>query len=172
MIVELDWHESGIGRRPNIEEICVWRLLHPLKNFLVSIVVVALQLHKADRSCYPKLGPGVAKKIWWLIERSAKWRMFLRSIATLPRLDFPTHLEFYFNIFHFLLSFCCYITISQCGNYIIFVSFRFYVKSILRIFETQKLPFFQFLGLWLLLIWSVSPFKKCQKFIKIKIQTL
>ena len=101
MIVELDWHESGIGRRPNIEEICVWRLLHPLKNFLVSIVVVALQLHKADRSCYPKLGPGVAKKIWWLIERSAKWRMFLRSSFAKIRFS-NTFRVLYLSKFYFL----------------------------------------------------------------------
>ena len=51
---------------------------------------------------------------------------------------------------------------SQCGNYMIFLSLRFYVKSILRILEAQKLPFLQILGFWFLLIWSISPFKKCK----------
>ena len=30
----------------------------------------------------------------------------------------------------------------QCGNFMIFVSFRFYVKSILRILEVQNQPFY------------------------------
>ena len=31
---------------------------------------------------------------------------------------------------------------AQCGNFKIFVSFRFYVKSILRIIEVQNQPFY------------------------------
>ena len=31
---------------------------------------------------------------------------------------------------------------AQCGNFMIFASFIFYVKSKLRIFEVQKLPFY------------------------------
>ena len=31
--------------------------------------------------------------------------------------------------------------ILQCGNFMIFLSVRFYVKSILEILEVQKLPF-------------------------------
>ena len=34
--------------------------------------------------------------------------------------------------------------IAQCGNFKIFISLRFYVKSILWILEVQKLPFLQF----------------------------
>ena len=36
---------------------------------------------------------------------------------------------------------------SQCENYRIFLSFRFYVKSILETLEVLKLPFLPFLGL-------------------------
>ena len=35
-------------------------------------------------------------------------------------------------------------SISHCGNFNIFVSLRFYVKSILRILEVQKLVFWPF----------------------------
>ena len=34
-----------------------------------------------------------------------------------------------------------YVSYTQCGNFIIFLSFRFYVKSILGILEVQNLPF-------------------------------
>ena len=44
---------------------------------------------------------------------------------------------------------------TQCGNFRIFLSFRFYVKSILESLEVQKLPVLPFLGL------SMS-FGKCQ----------
>ena len=51
---------------------------------------------------------------------------------------------------------------AQCGNFRIFLSFKFYVKSILRNLEVPKLPFLSFLGLWILLIWEISAFKKCK----------
>ena len=43
--------------------------------------------------------------------------------------------------------------IAQCGNFIIFLSLRFYVKSIFQIIDVLKLQFLTFLGLWVLLIW-------------------
>ena len=33
------------------------------------------------------------------------------------------------------------VSFSQSGNFMIFISFRFYVKSILRILEVHELPF-------------------------------
>ena len=39
------------------------------------------------------------------------------------------------------------ITTSQCGNFKIFLSLRFYVKSILDYLEVLKLQFLPFLGL-------------------------
>ena len=51
---------------------------------------------------------------------------------------------------------------TQCGSFRIFLSLRFYVKSILGILEVQKLPFLPFYGLWILLIWSISALKKCK----------
>ena len=51
---------------------------------------------------------------------------------------------------------------EQCGNFMIFLSLRFCMKSILWILEVQKLPFLPFLGLRILLIWSFSAFKKCR----------
>ena len=51
--------------------------------------------------------------------------------------------EFYFYIFHitFLTQTFMGYTFSQCGNFRIFLSLRFYVKSILRTLEVQNLPF-------------------------------
>ena len=37
-----------------------------------------------------------------------------------------------------------FLVISKCGNLRIFLSFRFYVKSILRLLRVQKLPFLSF----------------------------
>ena len=48
------------------------------------------------------------------------------------------------------------------GNFRIFLSLRFFVKSILENVEVLKLSFLPFLGLWILLIWSISAFKKCK----------
>ena len=39
---------------------------------------------------------------------------------------------------------------AQCGNFRIFLSLRFYVKSILENLEVLKLLFLPFLGLWIL----------------------
>ena len=36
--------------------------------------------------------------------------------------------------------------VAQCGNFRIFLSLRFYVKSILEHIEVLKLPFFAILG--------------------------
>ena len=49
-----------------------------------------------------------------------------------------------------------------CGNFRIFLSFRFYVKSIFEYLEVLKMPFLSFLGLWNVWIWSISAFKKCK----------
>ena len=38
-----------------------------------------------------------------------------------------------------------FIMIPQCGNFMIFLSLRFYVKSILEDLEVLKLPFLPFL---------------------------
>ena len=41
-------------------------------------------------------------------------------------------------------------TSQQCGNFRIFLSFRFYVNLILENLEVLKLPFLPFWGLWIL----------------------
>ena len=51
-------------------------------------------------------------------------------------------------LFHKKNLFC----FPRCGNFRIFLSLRFYVKSILQILEVSKLPFF-----------AVSAFKKYKK---------
>ena len=43
--------------------------------------------------------------------------------------------------------------ISQFGIFMIFLSLRFYVKSILENLEVLKLLFLQILGLWIYIIW-------------------
>ena len=48
---------------------------------------------------------------------------------------------------------------TQCGNFRISLSFRYYVKSILVNQEVVKLPF---LLLRVLLIWKISAFNKCK----------
>ena len=45
------------------------------------------------------------------------------------------------------------VKLSQCETFRISLSFRFYVKSILKNLEVLKLPFFPFLGLYILLMW-------------------
>ena len=51
---------------------------------------------------------------------------------------------------------------AQCGNFRIFFVLTFYVKSILANLEVLQLLFLPFLGLWILLIWWISAFKKCE----------
>ena len=48
-------------------------------------------------------------------------------------------------------------TLTQCGNFMIFLYFKFYVKSILRILEVQNLPFNTFRGpeFWFLWIFGL-----------------
>ena len=53
---------------------------------------------------------------------------------------------------------------QQCGNFLIFLSLRFYVKSILGIVQVKNLPFLQLL--------EYFSTQKGQKFIKIQIQVL
>ena len=54
---------------------------------------------------------------------------------------------------------------AQCGNFNIFMPFRFYVKSIKLILEGQKLPFWRFWRLSIQ-IFEVLNIWKCQKFPK------
>ena len=58
--------------------------------------------------------------------------------------------------------------LAQCRSFIIFLSLRFYVKSVLENSDGQKLPFLPFLGLCILLIWSISACKNCKKSLKSK----
>ena len=60
---------------------------------------------------------------------------------------------------------------AQCGNFNIFMPFRFYVKSIKLILEGQKLPFWRFWRLSIQ-IFEVLNIWKCQKFPKIQITYL
>ena len=48
---------------------------------------------------------------------------------------------------------------SQCGNYMIILSLRFYENSILRILEAQKLPFLTFYVLMILFFGKCQPSK-------------
>ena len=57
---------------------------------------------------------------------------------------------------------------TQSGYFRIFVSLRFYVKSIFEIQEVLKMPFLQFCRLCILIFWLFSAFTKWQKFIKSK----
>ena len=54
---------------------------------------------------------------------------------------------------------------SQCGKFSIFLSLRFYVKSILENVKVEKVPFLQFQG-FRFLIWVSFNLRKMQKFIK------
>ena len=64
------------------------------------------------------------------------------------------------------------ILLIQCGNYIIFPSLRFYVKSILQNLDARKLPFFAILKSLNFVQLMDFSLQKVQKFIKIKIQRL
>ena len=57
---------------------------------------------------------------------------------------------------------------TQCGNFMIFVSSRFYVKSILRILEVQNQPFYHIQRLWILTFMNFCTFwrLKCTKWTK------
>ena len=60
----------------------------------------------------------------------------------------------------------------QCANFRIFLSFRFYVKSILDNVEVLKIAFFAILGTLNFDILVNFRLLKVQKFIEIKIQSL
>ena len=76
-----------------------------------------------------------------------------------------------YTIFSNLVSALAY-TYTQCGNFRIFLSFRFYVKSIFENQELVKLPFFANFGdLNFVNLVNIS-LKKEQRFIKIKIERL
>ena len=55
---------------------------------------------------------------------------------------------------------------AQCGNFRIFLSFRFCVKSILEVLEVQKMSFCHILGLWSIDLGKSMPLKSAN-FIKI-----
>ena len=61
------------------------------------------------------------------------------------------------------LQVCKFVQRSQCGNFRIFMSLRFYVKSILENVEVEKLTSLPFYWLWILLIWWNLAFRKCNK---------
>ena len=52
--------------------------------------------------------------------------------------------------------------VSQCGNFMIFPSHRFYVKLILENLEGLKMPFFAILGALNFTFVSISVIKKCK----------
>ena len=54
------------------------------------------------------------------------------------------------------------LTFPHCGKCRIFLSFKFYVKSILENLEVVKLRFLPFLGQWILFKWWISVCKKCK----------
>ena len=56
--------------------------------------------------------------------------------------------------------------IAQCGNFMILLSFRFYVKSNLRIQEVQNLQFLHILMLWILIFMYFCTFDRL-KFTKL-----
>ena len=58
--------------------------------------------------------------------------------------------------------------ISQCGNFMIFLSFRFYVKSILENLGVLKLQFFVILGALKMVKLVNLSLQNVQKFIKAK----
>ena len=65
---------------------------------------------------------------------------------------------------------------AQCGNFMIFLSLRFYVKSILGILEVQNLSFDTFRGCrfwfyWILTFWSLK-FTKLTKSSALKMEKL
>ena len=57
-------------------------------------------------------------------------------------------------------------------DFMLCLSLRFYVKSILENQEVQKTAFFQFYRIWNLLIWYISAFQNYKKLKKINIQRL
>ena len=60
----------------------------------------------------------------------------------------------------------------QCGNFMVFLPLRFYVKSILRLPEVQKLPVFASLGALDFVDFLEFSLQKVQKIIRIKIESL
>ena len=61
---------------------------------------------------------------------------------------------------------------TQCGNFMISLSFRFYVKSILEILEVQHLPFFEILRVLNFVNLVDFSLEKVQKFIKMQFYNL
>ena len=62
-------------------------------------------------------------------------RETLYSVAKHVRLQYLLHMWAIFSVAN-----------SQCGNFMIFLLLRFYVKSILRVLGLPKLPFFAISG--------------------------
>ena len=62
-----------------------------------------------------------------------------------------------------LINFCqSFVLIPQSGYFSIFLSLRFYLKSIFENLGVLKLAFLYFFGLRTLFIWQISAFKKCK----------
>ena len=51
---------------------------------------------------------------------------------------------------------------TECGYFSIFLSLRFYVKSVLKNAKVQKMPFLPIQRLLIRLHWQISDFKKCK----------
>ena len=75
------------------------------------------------------------------------------------------------NIYIWIFCELCPIC-TQCINFRIFLSFRFYVKSILENLEVLKMPIFAILGALNFVDLLNCSIQKVQKCIKIKIQSL
>ena len=57
-------------------------------------------------------------------------------------------------------------SLAHCWNFGIFLSSKFYMKSILKNLEVLKMLFLPFKGLWVMLIWYNSTFKPCKDSLK------
>ena len=103
-----------------------WILMHSKTSVkLIKLRAPELLLpHKqVDNDCY----------LYHFINMHSTSKKYTTLIMILFKLDFV-----------FLLLFGHHV--SQCGNSIMFLSFRFYVKSILENLEVLKLPFCHFWG--------------------------
>ena len=60
--------------------------------------------------------------------------------------DYGMAMKLLYGKLHLLIHQTYLLFVSQCGNFRIFLSFRFYVKSTLENVEVLKLPFFAIFG--------------------------
>ena len=87
-------------------------------------------------------------------------KMFFTTYIIYKIVDFTKYL-FSENTF-LVFPLCAEVKSTQCKNFKIFLSFRFCVKSILQNLEVLKMPFLPHQELCVLLLWSISAFKKCK----------